>query len=242
MERVLERLRQFGVNSWLAVCASIMAVIFVMQIISLLSAEGLGQRVIEASVEPKPAVSREEVADLKEYEVLTEKGHFGKKQKPPQLRLFGVLGDSALLGQSDRDAKPYSEGASLPGGGKLVEVKFDSVIVEKDGKKKTMEVFTHMPSSHGGRPSASRRHGPPPERGPSGPKSPQNEPSHRVPPQAHGSAPERRIMRHGSGQVPPQVLKKMKMRLEESGMPEEVKQKIREGMKRRMEEMKAAGQ
>lgn len=242
MDKALERLRQFGVDSWLAVFAGTMAVLFVMQIVSLLSADELGQRVIEASVEPKPAVSREEVADLKEYEVLTEKGHFGKKQKPPQLRLFGVLGDNALLGQSDRNAKPYSEGASLPGGGKLAAVKFDSVVIEKDGKKKTMEVFTHMPSSHGGRPSASRHHGPPPGRGPSGPKPPQNEPSHRVAPQPQGSASETRIIRHGSGQIPPQVLKKMKMKIEESGMPEGVKQKMREGMKRRLEEMKAAGQ
>lgn len=240
MDKAFAKLRQLSVDSWLAILTCVLGILLVLEMGSCLSAASLGQRVIEASVESKPAVSREEVSDVKEYEVLTEKGHFGKKQSPPKLRLFGVLGDSALIGQSDRDAKPYSEGAKLPDGSKLVEIKLDSVVVEKDEKKQTMEVFANVPEQGGNRHRGQHHGGPPTPRGPRPGPPPDASPSggREI---VGGQAPAPMRSRRMEGEMPPGMPEELKQRLMEDGLDEEARRQIEQKMRQRMMELRESG-
>lgn len=207
MAGVLDRLRTMGMDFWLALLAGLISVLSLVQAGSCMSARRVGRKVIRASFASTPGVSRAEVKQLKEYEEISKSGHFGKQKPPPKLRLFGVLGDTALIGQSDRDAKPYSTGASLPGGKKLVEIHLDSVVVEKEGKKETLEVFPEFPPPGGkgsGRPSTG---GPPRHSRPG--MSPQG------------------ITEEMPGEVRQQFME-MKMRGASGEIPEELKRRLME--------------
>lgn len=89
--------------------------------------------------------SREKTRDpLEKYNAILEKGVLGvpPKEQPPQL--FGILGDVALIGGAPEQVQEYKEGADLPSGEKVVRVGVDSVELEKDGEKQTLEIFPEL--------------------------------------------------------------------------------------------------
>ena len=101
------------------------------------------------------------------------------KGEPPKVQLFGILGRSALLGNSPGDAQMYEVDAEVPCGEKLIEIGIDEVVLEKDGEKRTVQVFSDKP----GPPSGS---GPPPG---DGPPSENGQPPEDGPPPENGQPP-----------------------------------------------------
>lgn len=116
---------------------------------------------------------RAEAPHAQKYEDILKKGLLGQPPAeggpPSELKLFGVLGGTALMGPAREGIQPYEVGKELPGGEKLVSVGTNSVVVEKDGKQRTLEVFDPAnaapPSGPGGPP-------PSPEPGPGAPPPP----------------------------------------------------------------------
>jgi len=85
---------------------------------------------------------RTEIREAKEYDVIAKKGTLGKaddKKKPPA-KLWGIMGNEALLGASAKDAKAYAVGGKLPDGEKVVRIGINEVVVEKDGREQTLYV------------------------------------------------------------------------------------------------------
>ncbi len=150
MVEVLEKVRKLGLNRWLAAAAGVLLVLCIIQLIRWTGARNLGKDLIRASLRQATALERSDVKDLEQYKPIIEKYHLGKKKKPPGLpKLFGILGESALFGNSPKDIKPYAVDAELPGGWKLVEISLGSVELEKDGEKKTITVFPELAAKPG---------------------------------------------------------------------------------------------
>lgn len=102
-------------------------------------------RSLEESNAPPP---RRAAADgAEEYKAMLEKGTFGRAPGEQPLKVFGILGDSALLGATAESVKPYGIGAELPKGEKLVEIGPNSVVLEKDGERRTLTVFPEFAAS-----------------------------------------------------------------------------------------------
>jgi len=204
--QVIQKLRTLRPEALLAVCGGLLLV--------LLAAQGVryeGARRLAAEFDaglrvqdPAPADPKED--DKEQLKKLTEKGLFGKKPAPPQPKLFGILGASAMMGNDAKGAKLYEVDASLPDGSKLVEVQANAVVVERDGKRKTILLFPALGGPSEGSPPSG---GPPP---PSGP--PQIRPA-----AAPGGAPAVPAAAPPMPQLP-------------SDMPPEVQAKIREAMER----------
>ena len=150
MLEVLERVRKLGLNYWLGAAAAVILVLCVVQVARWTGAGTLGSELIRASLRQAAASERSDVRDLEQYQAIVEKQHFGKKKPPPGLpTFFGILGESALFGSSPKDIKPYAVDAELPGGWKLVEIRLNSVELEKDGETKTMTVFPELGAEPG---------------------------------------------------------------------------------------------
>jgi len=142
--RNTERVRKVRLDYCLGAAGGILLVLLAVQLVRYGGARTLGEELIKATLAPEATPQRAEAPDLEQYKAIAEKGLFGKaKQKkgPGVPRLFGVLGEFALLGNSPGDSKPYALGAEVAGGHKLVEIHLDSVVLEKDGKKLTLKVF-----------------------------------------------------------------------------------------------------
>jgi hypothetical protein len=90
-------------------------------------------------------VRKGDAKSLEKYAVIAKKGILGQPPSDaapaPDLKVLGILGNHALMGPNAQGLKPYEIGAELPGGEKLVAIEIDSVVLEKEGKKRTLKVF-----------------------------------------------------------------------------------------------------
>ncbi len=100
-----------------------------------------------------PAPADKKGDDKEQLKKLAEQGLFGKKPAPPQPQLFGILGDSAMMGNNANSAKLYAVDAKLPDGSKLVELQENAVVVERDGKRKTIKLFPELNAPSGPHPA-----------------------------------------------------------------------------------------
>ena len=103
-----------------------------------------------------PPVRKLDEAAAAKYETILSKGILGRVSKNPgaqQLRVFGILGNTVLMGTSPESIKPYEINAEVEGGEKLVKIETASVVLEKDGKQRTLEVFPKegSPAPEGGK-------------------------------------------------------------------------------------------
>jgi len=153
---ILRTLRRIGAGGWLLGLAGVLIVLLGLQGIGYARMDRLAVSVEDLRA-PK-AVERAEIPAVDDYLPIGHKGHFGKEKKPTP-KLFGVLGDEALIGMSQKDAKFFSVDAALPGGCKLVEIRPSSVVVEREGEEETLELWPDMNKPGRARP---RRPHPPP--------------------------------------------------------------------------------
>lgn len=154
MSGIWRTLRRIGPGGWLLAFGAVMA--------ALLALQGIGYArlddrtvALEELREPG-AVGRAEAPNVDDYIPIGHEGHFGKEPKPKP-KLFGVLGDQALIGMSENDAKFQGVGAGLPGGYKLVEVQPSAVVIESEGEKETLQLWPDMGTPGRARPRRSRR-------------------------------------------------------------------------------------
>ncbi|MBN2309839.1 MAG: hypothetical protein JXR94_12760 [Candidatus Hydrogenedentes bacterium] len=85
---------------------------------------------------------RKDAQPIEYYNAIYEKGVLGKgPQPPPPAKVFGILGDTALVGTEPDKAKPFQVGAEIPGGEKIIEIRPNEVVFEKDGKQRIATVF-----------------------------------------------------------------------------------------------------
>jgi hypothetical protein len=154
MAPILKAMRGLARRRWLALLALVLALLLGVQGLRYAAATRLGRDLAGAVAESDRVPERGEVPDVKTYDPIASLGEFGKKP-PPKPKLFGILGNTAFLGQSDRDAKPFQKGAKLPGDYELIEVGIDSVVIKKDDKEETLRIFPLMPGvKPGGSPPA----------------------------------------------------------------------------------------
>ena len=151
MAGLIGKLRKLSLDSWLLTIGSIFVVLLLLQAVRYAWTRKLGAELIEASLLRTASPGRPDVKELKEYQIILEKAHLGKETSsaPKQPQLFGILGESALMGNSPKDIKPYAVGAQLPGGFKLLEMHLNSVVIEKDGKKQTIVLFPELGAKPG---------------------------------------------------------------------------------------------
>ena len=175
-----------------------------------------------SSSEPS-SPGRSDVKELKEYQVILEKAHLGKKKPsggPKRPQLIGILGEQALIGNSPNDAKWYAVDAKLPGGYKLLEIHLNSVVLEKDGKKQTVAMFPEL----GAKPA------------PAAPQPPEKEELPRPPGPRAEEALAEQPPSTGAGDESPSVDEETPEEEEEiRARMEEVEKRAREGRRERIE-------
>jgi hypothetical protein len=89
------------------------------------------------------APERTKAKPLEEFDrPIMEHGMLGAGPQP--LRLQGIMGSEALFGVSTEDAQPMTVGAALPDGRKIVEIRSNEVVLEKDGQRQTETVFQQL--------------------------------------------------------------------------------------------------
>ncbi|MCP4644727.1 MAG: hypothetical protein GY851_30075 [bacterium] len=143
LQALITRARRWGPERWLTLVLVVLAALVVLQGLryagTMFGARGLAASAKKAGAAPPERDSGQAVED---FEPLVKKGIFGKgPPQPPGMKLFGIIGNEALLGPDPSKAKPVPVGGTAPTGEKVVEVNADSVVVEKDGNKKTLKVF-----------------------------------------------------------------------------------------------------
>jgi len=92
----------------------------------------------------EPPAKRADSPALDKYNVILEKGTLGKPPQdapPSEMKVFGIIGNTALIGPARDGIQPYEVGATLAGDEKLVAIGTDTVTVEKQGKQRTLKVF-----------------------------------------------------------------------------------------------------
>lgn len=87
---------------------------------------------------------------LEEYVAISRHGILGSVTQPPE-KLWGIMGDSALIGASSEKAKLYSVGAKTSAGERVISIAWNEVVLEKDGKERTEYVFTELKTPSSGR-------------------------------------------------------------------------------------------
>ena len=173
MDRVVARLKAFTLEHWLTVLAGGLAVLLLVEgarygCASRLTG-GMGGELGSGDVSTVKRTGAREAGtrDLKDYDPIAKLGHLGSG--PRAVQLAGILGDSALFGTSPESASPYAVGSTIPGGDKVVAIGINEVVVEKDGKQRTLKVFPELKMSLPKKPL-----GPPgPPAGPGSAPSPQ---------------------------------------------------------------------
>jgi len=143
--RLLARLRAFGPDKSLVALAGILVVLLLVQGLRYRSLAGLEETVIGSLEQAKGEVpKRAEAKELKEYDPITQQGLLGTVSKPPPQKLWGIMGEYALIGPSSGNAKPYKVGDKLSTGEKIVKIGCGEVVLEKDGKQRTESVFPEL--------------------------------------------------------------------------------------------------
>jgi len=209
--RVIRRLRALRPEAVLALCGGLL--------LALLAVQGLryqGARRLAAEFDARlrmkdPAPADKKDDDKEQLRKLAEKGLFGKRPSPPEPKLFGILGDSAMMGNDANSAKLYALDARLPDGSKLVELQANAVVVENDGKRKTIRLFPELnaPSSPQPMPPPGPVAGPPSAPSPSGMPQPPGGPQP-VMPAAAPSMPQL------PPDMPPEIRAQIEARMKEA--------------------------
>jgi len=183
--QAIARLKEFGLPRCLAALTALFAMLLLIQGLRYGCARGLGKDVLAAMEAGKNIeAKRERPKELKDYDEILKKGILGKIPGKSSPKLFGIFFDAALFGSSAKAAKPFKVGGTIPGGEKIIEIGVNKVVLEKDGKKRTLQVFGKGGAGPqgGGRPGPSPRPrgapvkggrpvpaaGPSPSRGPAG--------------------------------------------------------------------------
>ncbi|MCC6487647.1 MAG: hypothetical protein IT364_09120 [Candidatus Hydrogenedentes bacterium] len=142
---VLTALRKRRPEEYLLVFAAILILLVLTQGVrcgaTLVGTSGLLRSLEAINAPPARAIDEKAAA---RYEVILSKGILGRVVKDAgaqQLRVFGILGKTVLMGASPDNIKPYELNAEVDGGEKLVKIENASVVLEKDGKQRTLEVF-----------------------------------------------------------------------------------------------------
>ncbi len=173
--RAIAKLQEIGTDRFLAMLAAFLVLLLLVQGLRYGCAARLGKGLAQSlASSSEMQAKRGEVKDLKGYDGIVQKGILGKVSKKASQTLFGILGDSALFGTSAKDAKPYKVGAEIPGGEKIVEVSLDEVVLEKDGKQRTVKVFPDVKA--GSKPGSGPKPPEPPEGAPAKPAAEAAEP------------------------------------------------------------------
>ncbi len=149
IDRILKFLRKWEGERYLEVLFVVLVVLLLVQGLRGLSTTlqaGSVLRSLEESNAAAPIRSADDGAET--YAAMLQKGTFGKAPGEQPLKVFGILGDSALLGPTAENVKPYEIGAELPQGQKLVELGPNSVVLEKDGERRTLNVFPEFSKSN----------------------------------------------------------------------------------------------
>jgi len=141
MNGIVQKLRKVKVDSWLGACAAVLVVVLMIQGVGYARVRAMGSEFEEALLAHSAQPTREESRKVEDYEPIMGKGIFGKKRPPPAPKLFGLLDGSALMGGDPNKARLYELDADLPGGFKLVEISFNSVVVEREDKRETISLF-----------------------------------------------------------------------------------------------------
>ena len=156
--RLLARLRAFGPDKSLVALAGILVVLLLVQGLRYRSLAGLEETVIGSLEQAKGEVpKRTEAKELKEYDPITQQGLLGTVSKPPPQKLWGIMGEYALIGPSSGNAKPYKVGDKLSTGEKIVKIGCSEVVLEKDGKQRTESVFPELKKAAKPREKPARR-------------------------------------------------------------------------------------
>lgn len=148
LDRIKTFLKKWETERYLEVLLAVLVLLLLVQGVRGLSAmiqAGSVLRSLEESNAPPPKRARND--GVQEYRAMLEKGTFGRAPGEQPLGVFGILGDSALLGLASDSVEPYGIGAELPGGEKLVEIGPNSVVLEKEGERRTLTVFPELAAS-----------------------------------------------------------------------------------------------
>jgi len=204
MNDFIQKLRKVKVDSWLGACAGVLVVLLAVQGVAYVRVRAMGSEFADALLAQSAAPTRGESSKLEDYQSIMGKGVFGKKQPPPAPKLFGLLDGSALMGEEPNKVRTYELNADLPGGFKLVEIGFNSVVVEREDKRETIRLFPGLTDKV----DAPRM--PPPGRGPRGPGREARPPGQPAPPQAAEVPQGRRAMEvQMDGAIPKEVRQAM---------------------------------
>lgn len=129
---------------------------------------------------------RDKAKTAQEYEdAVMGHGMLGSPAAKPQIKLWGVLGDSALFGASGENAQPSKVGETISSGEKVVEIRPNEVVLEKDGKRRTETLFDELKP-------AKEEPKPPAQPAPAAPPKEEAKPAKdelKQPPQPEGAAP-----------------------------------------------------
>lgn len=145
LDRIQVFLKQWEIERYLVALLAVLVLLLLVQGVRGITAAvqtGSVLRSLEESNAPPPKRTGKE--GVQEYKAMLEKGTFGRAPGAQPLKVFGILGDSALLGPASEGVKPYAIGAELPGGEKLVEIGPNSVVLEKEGERRTLTVFPEL--------------------------------------------------------------------------------------------------
>ena len=138
-------LHEYKLDCWLIAAAMILAALLLCQGGRWVLAKCLTGRVAWPALSDSGSAQPAGSAELGKYKSIIEKGLFATPKPQPQL--VGVIGETALLGNSPDAAKPYKQGAKLPTGETLKEIRPNAVVLEKDGKTQTLTLFPELPAA-----------------------------------------------------------------------------------------------
>jgi hypothetical protein len=96
-------------------------------------------RSMDAAASESPQRARPDQSET--FKPILEKGVLGMPPPMLPLQLFGVLGETALVGNSPEQVQEYAVGAEVPGGEKLIRIGVEDIELEKEGKKRKLTVF-----------------------------------------------------------------------------------------------------
>ena len=157
--RVLVRLRAFGPDKLLIALAGILALLLLVQGLRYGCLARLEKSVIHSLEQAKEELpKRADTGELKEYDLIMQQGILGTVSKPPPQKLWGIMGENALIGPSADKAKLYKVDDKLSTGEKIVKIGYSEVVLEKDGKQRTECVFPELKKAArpGEKPAADR--------------------------------------------------------------------------------------
>jgi len=136
--------RFLGSARFLAAAAIVLCALLAAQGVRRLRV-GRHERAVLKSLTLKNGAAPERVKTkpVEEFDrTIMETGMLGPAPQP--LRLQGIMGSEALFGASTDDAQPMKAGDALPDGRKIVEIRANEVVVEKDGQRQTEAVFQQL--------------------------------------------------------------------------------------------------